>query len=50
VNDAVEISYEWGIGLGGLFALGDGGKFGLGVGFGFRAHPDDARFGPERRV
>jgi hypothetical protein len=39
VTDTVDVSYEWGIGFGGLFALGDSKRFGLGVGFGFEHNP-----------
>ena len=39
MTDTVDVSYQWGIGFGGLFALGDSRKFGLGVGFGFEHNP-----------
>jgi hypothetical protein len=38
-EDFVDISYQWGFGLGGLFALGSKKNFGLGIGFGFEHNP-----------
>lgn len=39
VTDSVDVSYQWGLGLGGLLAVGDSRNFGVGIGFGFEHNP-----------
>lgn len=46
VEDQVDFSYQWGLGLGGLFAVGRNRNFGIGIGFAFEHNPftlDDYR-------
>jgi hypothetical protein len=39
VEDDIDFSYQWGFGLGGLFAVGPKRGFGIGIGFGFEHNP-----------
>lgn len=39
ITDFVDVSYQWGFGLGGLWAVGRKRNFGIGFGFGFEHNP-----------
>ena len=39
VTNFVDVSYQWGLGLGGVFAVGDSRNVGIGIGFGFEHNP-----------
>ena len=39
VTDIVDLSYQWGLGVGGIWALGPKDRFGLSVGFAFEHNP-----------
>lgn len=39
VTDAIDFSYQWGLGLGGLFTVGDDRDVGIAIGFGFEHNP-----------
>jgi hypothetical protein len=39
VTDVIDFSYQWGLGLGGMFAVGDERNVGIGIGFGFEHNP-----------
>lgn len=38
-TDVIDVSYQWGLGLGGVFAVGDRKNVGIGIGFGFEHNP-----------